>query len=546
MRKTSKILILILLLIPIRINALEGNIKLNCSPSIAKPNETINCAVIATSDELINGIRADISLTDNLEYVDFKPNTNWQGDGTNNQIGLYTSTNVKGTQNLGILTIKVKDNVFNKEETISLKNCLFSDENFKKVNVSGDSVQIRIPSSNNKLSSLEVNPGTIEFSPEKLNYDIKVDESTININATKEDDKSTISGDVGQIDLKYGINSLKVYVTSESGEIRTYTLNVTRNDNRSQENKLSSLTIDNYKIDFKESTYTYNLTVDYETEQIKIGAKLKDSKSYFVKGYEPGTKKLEEGLNKIEIKVYAENGNIKTYTLNITRKEDPNNTSDDNYLEEINIENNKIDFNKEQKDYKLTVDYNTNNLNINTITSSNKSKVEITGNDNLKVGENIVTIKVTSKNGEIREYKIVVTKKDKDVILSNNNYLKSLEIENYKIKFDKNTLTYEIKIKDEETLNIIALPEDENANITIKGNKELKNKSIIKITVSAENGETKEYSINIKKKLQIDFLLLTVIIESFIILGIIIYFIIKNQRNRKREYQTIEKKTEEI
>lgn len=542
----NKILIFTLLLIPTKVNALTGNISLNCSPTTVKANGNIVCSVNANSDGLINGVRADIKLSDNLEFVSFNTDSSWQGDGTGNQIGLYTSENVQGDLTLGVLTIKVKDNVFDTNETISLTNCLFSDENFQKVNIANTSTNIRVASSNNKLSSLTVSPGIIEFNPDTLSYNVSVDNPTIDITAEKEHTNSTISGDTGTKNLKYGLNTLNVYVTSESGEKRTYTLNVTRIDNRSTENKLSSLTISGTKIDFKENTTTYNITVGYEIDKINISANLKDKNSSFIKGYEPGNKTLKEGKNKIELKVSAENGDVKTYTLNITRKEDPNNTSDDNYLENIQIENNKLDFTKEQETYKLTVDYNTNSLDIDAITSSNKSKVEITGNENFEVGENTVTIKVTSGSGEVREYKIIVNKKDKDVVLSNNNYLKNIEIENYKIDFNKETFTYKLKIKDEQSLNIKTLLEDENANVTIRGNENLKNKSIITITVTAEDGTKRDYIINISKKLELNYLLIAVIIETTIILGIIIYFILKNKRNKKYEQETLEEIDKEI
>ena len=51
---------------------------------------------------------------------------------------------------------------------------------------------------------------------------------------------------------------------------------------------------------------------------------------------------LNEGINKIEIKIIAENGSERTYTLNITRELSGNNT-----LKEL-----KIDKNDEFADFK--------------------------------------------------------------------------------------------------------------------------------------------------------------------------------------------------
>jgi len=535
MRKTTKILILLLLLIPIRVNALTGKINLDCSPLEVSSGTDITCNVTASSDEEINGIKADIKVSDNLEYINFVTSSDWEGDGTGNKIGLYINGNVDGELDLGVLTIRVKDNVLDGNGTISLVNCMYSDKNFEKVTIQDVSTNVKIVSNNNKLSSLEVSPGTINFSPDTLEYNLTIDNPTVNITATKADDNSTISGDTGSKNLKYGKNTFKITVTSKTGEKRTYTLNITRPDNRSTGNKLSSLTVEGNNINFNEDKYTYDINVDYDTKSVKINANLKDKNSSFVKGYEPGTKTLKEGINKILLKVSAENGEIRTYTLNITRGEDPENSSDDNYLENIQIDNSTLDFSSEQEEYKITVPYDTDSININTIPSSNKSKVEISGNENLQVGENTVTIKVTSENGEVREYRIIVNKKAKDETLSNNNYLKSLTIENYTINFNKDELKYSIKLKNEEKLNITALPEDENANVTITGNKDLKNNSVIKITVTAEDGTKKEYKINIAKELEINHMLIIVVIEGLIIFGIMAFFMFRKRGKNNYE-----------
>lgn len=535
MRKVINLFIFLLLLIPNKVSALTGNINMTCSPTSAKQNTNIVCDITGTSDQKVSAFSADIKLSSNLEYVDFQKDDIWQGDGTGNKIGIYTNENKIDNFSIGKLIIKVKNNVFDSNETISLTNCIYSDENFNKITIAGTSANVRVPSSNNRLSSLQLLPETIDFNPDTLNYNITVDSATVSISAVKEVDNSTLSGDLGDKKLNYGINTFKISVTSEGGDIRTYTINVTRRDNRSTENRLSNLTVGGNKINFNENTYTYNLTVDYETTSIKIGANLKDKTSYYIKGYEPGTKNLNEGLNKFEIKVSAENGSTKTYTINITRSEDPENTSNDTYLDEIKIDTGKLDFSKEQEEYKMTVPYDTNNINIDAITSSNKSKVEISGNDNLQVGENTITIKVTAANGEIREYKIIVTKKDKEEILSNNNYLKSLKIANYNIDFTKEKTDYDLKIKEEEQLTIVALAEEENANVTITGNNNLKKGSIIKITVTAEDGTTNVYTINIDKKIKVNYLFIAVILETIIIVGIITYLIIKNKKENKYE-----------
>lgn len=531
----KKLVILLILLIPIKVNALENSINLECNLVNVKSGGEITCNVNGISDILINGLNANINLSSNLEYVDFVVGTSWIGDASGNKIGLYSGTNKKGNFNFGVLTLKVKANVFDSNEFIKLTNCHYVNEEFNKVNLSDVKVDIRVASSNNKLSSLEILPGTISFNPDILDYSVSVDSPSVNISAVKEDNNSLLSGDIGSHDLDYGLNTFKINVTSESGEVRIYTINVTRIDNRSSENRLSSLSVNGKKINFNENVYNYDLSVDYEDDNIKVNASLKDNSSSFVKGYEPGSKSLKEGLNKFEIKVLAENGSIKTYTINVTRKEDPDNTSDDTYLDEIKVNDSMLDFSKEQEEYKMSVSNDVDSIKIDVVTSSSKSRVDIIGNDNLQVGENIVTIRVTALNGSVREYKIIVLKKDKEENLSNNNYLKSLEISGYKIDFDKDKLKYNLNIKDEDIIDIKATSEDSNSNVTIKGNDNLKNNSVIEIIVTAEDGSKRVYEIIIDKKVEINYLALVIVIETLIILGIIAFLIIRKKRNNGYE-----------
>lgn len=85
-------------------------------------------------------------------------------------------------------------------------------------------------------------------------------------------------------------------------------------------NTLSSLSINGQKLSpaFSKNTTKYNLTVENKITSINVSAKATDSKAR-ISGI--GTKKLSEGSNKINIVVTAENGNKKTYTINVTRKE---------------------------------------------------------------------------------------------------------------------------------------------------------------------------------------------------------------------------------
>ena len=88
----------------------------------------------------------------------------------------------------------------------------------------------------------------------------------------------------------------------------------------SSNNYLKSLTIDGFDISpsFDKETKEYSVEVPNGTEKVNIKAEKADS-SASVKG--DGEVSVTEGVNKIEIKVTAENGNERVYVINVTVKE---------------------------------------------------------------------------------------------------------------------------------------------------------------------------------------------------------------------------------
>lgn len=141
----------------------------------------------------------------------------------------------------------------------------------------------------------------------------------------------------------------------------------------------------------------------------------------------------------------------------------------------------------------------------------------------------------TSKDGEYKDNK------------SSNNYLKSLEVEGYKLEFDKEKNTYEIEVDQViDSLDISVVLEDSKASYKIIGANDLaKNNYQASVVVMAENGETNNYTIQLKikenvsknaskEKFEIDnkFLIGGGIIVSLIVICFIIKFI-KNRRIEK-------------
>lgn len=107
---------------------------------------------------------------------------------------------------------------------------------------------------------------------------------------------------------------------STGGNNSGATTNTTPTKKKSTNNYLSSLTIEGYTLDkeFKKDETEYSIMVENDVNKIKINAQLDDS-SATVTGI--GEVEVKEEINKLEIKVTAEDGSTRIYIINVTVKE---------------------------------------------------------------------------------------------------------------------------------------------------------------------------------------------------------------------------------
>ena len=397
------------------------------------------------------------------------------------------------------------------------------------------------------LSSLSISSGTLTpaFNSTTLVYAATVNTSSITISATKKEENATYVDGLGprKVNLNYGLNKIQIKVKSSSGNIATYTLNITRQDNRSSINTLNSLTVSSGSLSpsFNYNTLNYNVSVGENISSIKIGATLTDTKSSYVSGYAPRTVTLNYGDNKFYIKVKSEAGSVRTYTLNINRAgesvnpeppvTEPNDPEveipSEALLDSIKLNDGEInlDFKSDIFNYNVYIPFEVVNVVANAVSKEETDTVVVEGGTDLQVGENEIKITVTGQNGKSNIYTLYVIRKEEDLVISNDNYLKSLEVKGKKIKFDAKETDYNITLKEgEKQLDIKASPSNEKSVITIEGNENLKVGSQIKITVTAEDGSTRAYYLNItgiKKNANI-FVIILIVLLIIVILGYLI------------------------
>ena len=190
------------------------------------------------------------------------------------------------------------------------------------------SVSIKMVSDNSYLKSLTVSSGALSFAKTTTAYTVVVENSvsSITIGAAAEYSRASVAG-AGAKTLAIYSNVFNIVVTAENGAKRTYTIDVQRKDEKglasppSTNNNLSSITIegfDAFNAAFDKTNITYTLDVGNLVTDLTITAVSEDAKSKVEITKAP----LNLGANTVTIKVTAESGDIKTYTITVNRSSD--------------------------------------------------------------------------------------------------------------------------------------------------------------------------------------------------------------------------------
>ncbi len=170
----------------------------------------------------------------------------------------------------------------------------------------------------------------------------------------------------------------------------------------------------------------------------------------------------------------------------------------------LDIEGTHPVFNSDVYEYYLTTEENIKDIEVLAIAQNPNSTVNINGNKELKKGLNKISIEVISEdNSEKNIYNINVTKTD-NIELSNTN-LEILAIENIllNVPFDVNQVNYKAEIaNDKNSINILAIPENEQSVVEINGKDNLKegNNLVTILVTSPDKISNKKYQIEVYKR----------------------------------------------
>lgn len=193
--------------------------------------------------------------------------------------------------------------------------------------------------------------------------------------------------------------------------------------------------------------------------------------------------------------------------------------STDNTLSALSIAEGQIspEFNKDVKEYSLTVPYEVLELNVTATPNDSKAKVEIIGDKDLQEGENILTIRVTAEDGSVADYVVKVTRARiplalKSLVIKYQNENGELVETALNPAFSFDVFEYSLEEMEYwvEKLSVEALPNIEGATIDVQGADSLQageNTVTITAKISAEVAEGEEpkeeiitYTIKLNKK----------------------------------------------
>lgn len=381
--KKSKILGIIgvgaLSLLPFGISAASNATATISCPDTAKPGEEISCTINIRKDGAnISGLAAKYDfatgVTKKSLNLNFNPDVNVQ---TENGFAIGKTSGLGANVNIGTLKVQMPANAnSNATFKVGLKDLDISsgDDSY---DIASASDTVRIKSSINTLSVLTVDGENYLNVTDTKN----IDKASINIVATAADSHASVVG-AGVKKLSYGLNTFEIKVTSEIGEVKTYTIKINRPDNRKTDKDLLGFGFLDKQIDFNKDKLNYTLTVENNVlrlfeiagidknnngDTLYLDTKQIDSNGESIKiifnGQEIDFKALQEavdkdcdengkciykidgeiigeydptnldeyyfklpygelkvGENKLEIVVIAENETTKTYTFTITRK----------------------------------------------------------------------------------------------------------------------------------------------------------------------------------------------------------------------------------
>ena len=393
----------------------------------------------------------------------------------------------------------------------------------------------------NSLANLTVSPGALStpFDRNSLDYTVSVDNNIgrITVTPTLSDPLASMtvngqaagSGQPHPVDLKGGgqVTPITITVTAQDGSTKSYEVTVSRG--ASKNNNLSGLTVSSGNLDppfraDRPGQTAYTVNVSSGVSSVTVRPTLADTTAEVtVNGVKvtSGQSSQSIGLNQaggsptiITIIVIAQDGTPKPYSITISRV-----ASGNNNLSGLTIQPGSLAFKADTLTYTVNVGSDVASVAVTAtkadpnavisgdLPNSGQATISLPGSSTV-TSTTPILITVTAPNRTSKTYRINVVK----AALGGNNNLSGLTIQPGSLAFQSNILTYNVNVNSGiESVRVTAtkadpnavisgdLPNSGQATIPLPGAGPSPSTTPILITVTAPNGTSKTYRINVVK-----------------------------------------------
>jgi len=183
--------------------------------------------------------------------------------------------------------------------------------------------------------------------------------------------------------------------------------------------------------------------------------------------------------------------------------------NDNSYLAELTMLEGELSpqFRMTTLFYQVDLSDEVTTLTINAVPADEQATVVVTGHEQLRPGINLISVTVTAQDGTSTVYEIEATRAG--AVASDDATLRKLTVRDYSLtpSFRPDHFAYLIEVDDTiEQLDIIAIPNSEQAHVSIVGNERLSiGENTITITVTAQDGQAAQtYMLTVDKFERVD------------------------------------------
>lgn len=326
---------------------------ISSSATTVTAGETFTTTVQFQAGVALYTAQMDIGYsTDLLELVNVE-RVDASAAGSGNPFKMtFESDNGAKAATMAKITFKVKTTApEGQKATVSVSNAYGSDANFGKVVLASSTATITVASPKStdaSLSALTVEGQDLmpSFSAETEKYEMSVENSvkSLKISATAHDVKASVAI-TGANNLKEGENTVKVVVTAEAGNQKTYTITVLRaaapvssapppvsseppvsSSTLSNNTQLTKLTLKDIALAFSPTVREYAVTVPNKQSAAEITATAKEADATVTvllnsKKLADGKGEFKVGKNYVIVQVTAPDGvTVRSYNIVVTRE----------------------------------------------------------------------------------------------------------------------------------------------------------------------------------------------------------------------------------